>query len=152
MTENSALVRCGNCLTVNRVSAGRISERPLCGNCKNVLDVPSEPVWARTDSFDRAVAYWPETLLVVFTADACLYCKIVEPLLVDMARKKAGKLKIIKVDTETEKYLAQRFKIEKTPTFVVYRNGIEALRVDGSPRDKSELVTWIENLIGYESY
>ncbi len=141
-----------NCLIINRVPLRRLSQRPVCGNCKAHLEVPREPEWAKTKNFDRAVAYWPETMLVVFTAVACLYCKIVEPLLVDLAREKAGKLKIMKVDTETDKYLAERFKIEKTPSFILYRNGIQVIRVDGAPRDKSELVTWIENLINYESY
>jgi thioredoxin-like negative regulator of GroEL len=58
----------------------------------------------------------------------------------------------MKVDIESEGILAQRFKIEKTPTFVVYKNGLEVLRVDGSPKEKTDLVKWINNLISYTSY
>ena len=70
----------------------------------------------------------------------------------NLAREKAGELKVLKVDTETDEQLAQRFKIEKTPTFIVYKNGVKVLRVDGAPKDKTDLVKWVENLINYTSY
>ena len=116
------------------------------------IEFPQQPVWAKSESYDRAIAHWPETLLVVFTDPVCLYCRIVEPVVADLARGKAGKLKVMKVDTESETDLAQRFKIEKTPTFIVYKNGGEVIRVDGAPKDKTDLVTWIENLITFTSY
>jgi thiol-disulfide isomerase/thioredoxin len=147
MTETLAKIRCKSCLQLNRVSLDKLGKKPLCGSCKTTLDIPAQPEWARADSFDRTVSYWAETLLVVFTAPLCVYCKIFEPVLHDLARKRMGKLKVLKVDTEVDTLLAQRFKIEKTPTFIVYRSGVELIRVDGPPKDKSDLVMWIDNLI-----
>jgi thioredoxin-like negative regulator of GroEL len=126
--------------------------KPVCGNCKTVLEFPRQPLWAKNESFDRAVAHWPETLLVIFVDPVCLFCKIANPLIEDLAREKAGKLKIMKVDIETETDMAQRFKIVKTPTFIVYKNAKEVLRVDGPPKEKTDLVKWIENLIDFTSY
>ncbi len=152
MSDTSVIVRCKNCLMLNRVLQSRLESKPVCGNCKNVIEVPQEPVWAKAESFDREIAYWPETLLIVFTASMCLHCKIFEPLLRDLAQKRAGRLKVIKVDVETDEYLAKRFAVTKTPTFIVYRNAAEVIRVDGPPKDKSDLVTWIDNLMGFTSY
>ncbi len=152
MPNTSVMMRCTNCLMLNRVPQGKILSNPVCGNCKSIIDPPRKPTWAKPESFDRMVAYWPETLLVVFIAHACLYCKIVDPLLNDLALKKAGMLRIMKVDIDTESDLAKRFKIEKTPTFIVYKNAEKVLRVDGSPKDKTDLVTWIENLINFKNY
>jgi len=151
-TDTSALVRCSNCLQLNRVPLDKILHNPLCGSCKKVMEVPQQPIWAKPASFDRMVAHWPETLLVVFTAPMCLHCKIVEPLIQELARERAGRLKIMKVDIESDAYLAQRFKVEKTPTFIVYKNGAEIIRVDGSPKEKTDLVKWIDNLINFSSY
>ena len=36
--------------------------------------------------------------------------------------------------------------------FIVYKNGVELIRVDGAPKEKNDLVTWIDNLIGFTSY
>jgi len=152
MSDMSVIVRCKNCLMLNRVLQSRLGSKPVCGSCKSVLEVPLAPVWAKAESFDRDIAYWPETLLIVFTASMCLHCKIIEPLLRDLAQKRAGKLKVMKVDVETDEYLAQRFAITKTPTFIVYRNAAEVIRVDGAPKDKADLVTWIDNLMGFTSY
>jgi thioredoxin 2 len=150
--KRAFFIRCSNCLIVNRVPEDKLMHKPACGNCKTVLTVPQEPVWAKAEAFDRAIAYWPETLLVVFTDPVCLFCKIIDPMLHDLARDKAGGLKIMKVDIESEEILAQRFKIEKTPTFIVYKNGLEVLRVDGSPKEKTDIVKWINNLDSYTSY
>jgi thioredoxin 2 len=151
MTDNSAKIRCSSCLQLNRVPLDKLDKKPLCGSCKTDLEFPSQPEWTRADSFDRTVSYWAETLLVVFTAPLCVYCKIFEPVLQDLARKRIGKLKVLKVDTEVDVTLAQRFKIKKTPTFIVYRSGVELIRVDGPPKDKSDLVMWVDNLINATS-
>ena len=58
----------------------------------------------------------------------------------------------MKVDIEANAYLAQRYKITQTPTFLIYRNAVEVLRVDGAPKEKTDLVKWVENLIGFSSY
>jgi thioredoxin 2 len=151
-STNSIMIRCYNCLVLNRVPPDKLLIKPVCGNCKTVLDFPRQPIWAKSESFDRAISHWPETLLLVFTAPVCLFCKIVEPVVDDLAREKAGKLKVMKVDTESDGDLTSRFKIEKTPTFIVYKNGVEIIRVDGAPKDKTDLVKWIENLIGFTNY
>jgi thioredoxin 2 len=145
-------VRCGNCLTLNRVPQDRIGSGPRCGSCKNVLEVPRQPVQGKSESFERDVAYWPETLLVMFWSHGCLYCKIYDPLAAELAAQKAGQLKVLKIDIEAEAYLAQRLQITKTPTFLVYKNGVFAVRMDGAPKEKGEFLTWIENLLKYTSY
>ncbi len=152
MANTPVFIRCNNCLMVNRVPKGKLLSKPTCGNCKSDLEIPQQPVWAKLESFDRAVAYWPETLLVVFTSSSCLYCRIFDPVINELASQRIGKLKVMKVDTEIDGYLAQRFAITKTPTFIVYRNGVKIIRVDGPPKEKTDLVKWIDNLLNYTSY
>jgi thiol-disulfide isomerase/thioredoxin len=146
------VIRCYNCLTLNRVPQDKLLHNPVCGNCKTVLEFPLQPLWARNDSFDRTIAYWPETLLVVFTTPLCINSKIVDPVLSELAREKTAKLKIMKVDIESEQYLGQRFKIDRTPTFIIFKNGAEIIRVDGAPKDKNDLVKWIDNLLDHNYY
>jgi thioredoxin 2 len=152
MSDNSAIIRCDICRQLNRVPLEKIVGKPLCGNCKSVLDIPKEPVWLKRGTFDRMVSTWPETLLVEFTAPASVFCKIVDPIVNNLAREKAGKLKVIKVDIEADTYMAERFKIDKTPTFIVFKNSAEIMRVDGAPKEKTDLVKWIENIINLKSF
>lgn len=146
------MVRCVNCLSLNRVLQEKLERGPRCGSCKNALEVPKRPLPATAASYNREVEYWPETLLIFFWSSWCLYCKIYEPVINDLLARKPGKLKVLKVDIEAEAYLAQRFTVKETPTFLVYKNGVFAVRMDGAPKDKSEFLTWIENLLNYTSY
>lgn len=97
------------------------------------------------------VATWAETLLIEFTASMCVYSKIVDPVVTELAREKAGKLKVLKIDADTDEYLTQRFKVEKTPTFLLYKNGVERCRVDGAPKEKTDMVKWVHTIIDFKS-
>ena len=152
MSNESIMIRCSSCFMLNRVPETKLAGEPRCGNCKTILAIPREPVRANAENFDRDIAYWPETLLVAFMSQWCVYCKIYDPLVSELASQRAGRLKVMKVDVEMDKYLAERFSITKTPTFIVYKNGIQSVRLDGTPKDKGEFVTWIDNLINYTSY
>ncbi len=154
MSDDSAIIRCDTCRQLNRVplEKRKLESKPLCGTCKSGLDIPQEPVWAKRGTFDRVVATWAETLLIEFTASMCVYCKIIDPVVTGLAREKAGKLKVLKIDTDTDEYLTQRFKVEKTPTFILYKNGVELYRVDGAPKEKTDLVKWVHNIIDFKSH
>lgn len=152
MSDTTAIIRCDICRQLNRVPLEKVVGKPLCGNCKSVLDIPKEPVWLKRGTFDRVLSTWPETLLIEFTAPASVFCKIVDPIVNNLAREKAGKLKVIKVDIEADTYMAERFKIDKTPTFIVFKNSAEIMRVDGAPKEKTDLVKWIENIINLKSF
>lgn len=154
MSDDTVLIRCDICRQLNRVSLEKmkLASKPVCGNCKSALDIPQEPVWAKRGTFDRVVSSWAETLLVEFTATMCVHCKIVDPVVNGLARDKVGKLKVLKIDTEKDEYLTQRFKVEKTPTFLLYKNGVELYRVDGAPKDKTDLAKWVHNIIEFKSY
>ena len=152
MSDPRIFVRCMNCLILNRVPRDKVVAGPLCGSCKSVLKVPREVSSTSRDKIDREIAYWPETLLLAFTASACVYCRIYDPVLSDLAGQRAGCLKVLKVDADTEPFLAERFKVEKTPTYIVYKAGKLVLRMDGAPKDRAALISWVDNLISYQSF
>jgi len=147
MPSSSAILRCPSCRTLNRVPVDKLANGPLCGACKAGLRFPSAPINATTASFDREVNDWPGVLLLEFRSDTCGYCQMVEPVVNDIARWKAGTLKVIKVDVQREFPLAQRFEAMATPTFVLLRNGQQLARIDGAPREKIDLVRWVEQFL-----
>lgn len=154
MPDDSALFRCDVCRQLNKIDLDRVKEKSKlrCGTCKSDLNVPREPVWGKRGTFDRVVANWPETLLVEFIASTCVHCKITDPVVNKLARDKAGKLKVVRIDTETDEYLTQRFHVEKTPTFILFKNGVELYRIDGAPKEKTDLAKWVDNIINFTSY
>jgi thioredoxin 2 len=148
MTMDPILIRCRSCRTLNRLSSDRLESHPVCGQCKTVLEVPHAPLNVTTASYDQQVRDWPETLVAEFWAKWCGHCRTIEPFLNELARKRAGRLKIIRIDIDSEQPLAGRFTIKATPTFILYRNGRQLARFDGAPVQHNELEYWIDRTIG----
>ena len=145
MSASSVILRCPSCRTLNRVPLERLSAHPVCGSCKNALRFPTAPIDATTANFDREVNDWPETVLIEFWSTTCGYCRMVEPVVRDIASWRAGRLKVLKVDIGAELGIARRFDVMATPTFVILRGGQQLARIDGAPREKLDLVSWVDH-------
>ena len=144
MLNDPVLIRCRSCNTLNRVPEDKLSAHPVCGQCKTLIEVPRYPLNVTTTSYDQQVRDWPEFLLAEFWAKWCGYCRMIEPFINELAAKQAGRLKIIRVDVDAEPALAGRFAVKATPTFILYRNGVQLDRLDGAPQQNSDLALWID--------
>ena len=147
MANDSALLRCMTCNALNRVPAKRLSQNPICGKCKALLDFPFQAINATAASFDQELSSWFETVLVVFWDKQSTLYKTVEPVVADIAFSRAGKLKVLKVDADAEPALAQLFSFQASPTFIAFRNSKQLGRMDGAPRESAELVRWVEKFL-----
>ncbi len=148
MQSDSVLIRCTSCGTLNRVPADKLKSRPVCGQCKTSLEFPTSPVNVTTAAFDQELNDWPGTVLVEFWAAWCGYCRMVEPVVNDLASWRAGRMKVVKIDVDAESSLARRFSVRATPTFILYRNGTQVARMDGAPKEKIDLVQWVDRSLG----
>jgi thioredoxin 2 len=149
MQNNPIIIRCAECRTLNNVPAEKLANRPFCGQCKKPLAVPNHPVTASAANFDRELNDWPEFALVELWAKWCGYCRTVEPIVNDVAAWRTGKLKVLKIDVDAEPALARRFSVKATPTFILYRNGKQLARMDGAPKEKIDLVQWIDHAMNH---
>jgi thioredoxin 2 len=147
MPNSPVLIRCRSCHTLNQMPLEKLTAHPVCGQCKTALEVPNYPVNVTTTSYDQQVRDWPEILLAEFWAKWCGYCRIMEPFINELAGRRAGRLKIIRVDVDAEPGLAGRFATRATPTFILYRNGVQIGRLDGAPQQNSELEYWIDRTV-----
>jgi thioredoxin 2 len=108
---NTILLRCQSCGTVNCVSVDKLSLNPKCGRCKTVLEYPSLPVDVTSSTFHREVLSCPGAVLVEFWSPSCGHCQRLNPLLTQIAAEKAGMLKVVNINTQTEQLLAGQFGI-----------------------------------------
>ena len=147
MPNEPILVRCSACRTLNRVPPDKVSASPRCGQCKKPLELPRFPVSATAANFEREVFDWPEYVLLEFWAKWCGYCRIIEPVVNDLASWRAGRLKVVKIDIDAEPALGKRFMVKATPTFILFKNGTQIARMDGAPKEKIQLVQWIDQFL-----
>ena len=123
-------VRCGFCLTLNRVSMDRAGDRPKCGKCQRPI-LMDRPLKVGPDDFQKTVLESQVPVLVDFYADWCAPCRMLAPHLDRVAAAGVGRLLVAKVDSDRAPELSQRFGIRGLPTVVLFRNGAEADRVVG---------------------
>ena len=83
-------------------------------------------------TFEAEVLKSDTPVLVDFFAEWCGPCKMMAPVLDEVARDYAGKLKVVKVDVDESGETAARFGITAMPTFVLVKNGREAFRRIGA--------------------
>jgi len=147
MANDPILLRCASCKTLNRVPADKLSAHPVCGKCRTPLEFPRFPVTATSAAFDHEVFDWPEYALVEFWAKWCGYCRVIEPVVNDLASWRAGRLKVVRIDIDLEPDLGRRFTVKATPTFILFKNGTQIARMDGAPKEKIQLVQWVDQLM-----
>jgi thioredoxin 2 len=147
MANDSALLRCKSCNALNRVPAKRLSQNPICGKCKALLDFPFQSINATTVSLDQELSLWFETVLVVFWDKQSTLFKTIDPTIADIAFSRAGKLKVLKVNVDAEPGLASLYSVQALPTFIAFRNSRQLGRMDGTPRESAELVQWVARFI-----
>jgi thioredoxin 2 len=129
---------CAACGRLNRVDAARASAGPRCGVCRERIQL-DRPVALSDAILDRVLGDAQIPVLVDFYADWCGPCKVMAPLLDEVARSRAGEVLVGKIDTDRNPAAAARFRIQGVPTLVLFSGGREARREVGAlPRGRLE--------------
>ncbi len=104
----------------------------------------NKPLRFTDENFKREVINNGLPVLVDFWGSWCPPCKMVEPVVNELANEFAGKVKVGKLNIDQNPAIRSKFEIAAAPTFILFKKGKALERVVGS-RSKKQLTQMIEN-------
>lgn len=142
------IVACTRCGQKNRLAFERLSGGVRCGKCHEPLGAPAAPIEIQSGAeFDHVVAKSSLPIVVDYWAPWCGPCRMVAPELEKVAARQAGRLLIVKVNTDAVAELGERFGIRSIPTLAVFAGGREVGRTAGA-RPAADIEAFVTNAIG----
>jgi thioredoxin 2 len=139
---------CPSCGKQNRIAFDQFDRAHRCAACKADIPVPNVPVDVGTAAvFDAIVAHASVPVVVDYWAPWCGPCRMVAPELEKVARAGAGRLLVIKVNTDEVPELGDRYTIRSIPTMAVFHQGAEVGRTSGA-RPAAAIEAFVTESVG----
>ena len=138
----AAIVACSSCAKRNRVPVAAAGS-PVCAHCKTPLPWLVD---AAPDTVDVAVdANVP--VLVDLWAPWCGPCRMIAPILEQLAVERAGQVKVVKVNVDELPQVSARYGVQGIPTLLLLDHGSEIARQVGAA-PAHELRRWLDSNLG----
>ena len=134
--ERAATVACQFCSTLNRVALDRVGQGPKCGSCGRPI-LLDRPLHVTDETFQQVLQGTDIPVLVDFYADWCGPCRMMAPILDELAHDRLGEVLVLKLDTDRNPATPNGFGIRGIPTMILFQHGRETGRQTGAaPRDQ----------------
>lgn len=142
------LIRCSNCGASNRVPVEKVAAglAPICGRCKKPLVARAKPLEISDTTFADEVERSPLPVLVDMWAPWCGPCRLVSPVVEELAAELTGRMRVAKLNVDQNPATASRFRIQSIPALLIFKGGAEVERIVGA-QPKSEILRRVERLI-----
>jgi thioredoxin 1 len=98
------------------------------------------------DTIDEVLGSSSEPVVVDFWAEWCGPCKMIAPILSEIAEEQQGKLRIAKLNVDDAPSVALKYQVMSIPTLIVFKDGVEVSRTVGA-RGKAQLLETLSQFL-----
>ena len=120
-------MRCTQCGAKNKIPAGKLDAGGKCGKCGALLKTEElfepQPVMVTDSNFDVKVLKSPLPVLLFAWAPWCPTCGSVTPIIDEFASSAKGKVRVGKINVDTNPMLASKYNIMSVPFLFIFDNG-----------------------------
>ena len=131
MDDTRIQLPCPHCEATNRLPAERIDDAPSCGKCGQAL-MQGQVLELTDANFDAVSRATKLPVGVDFWAAWCGPCQMMAPAFKQAAAQTQGRALLVKVNSDDNPGLSQRFGIRSIPTLVRLQGGVETRRQSGA--------------------
>jgi thioredoxin 2 len=137
----SKIVVCPHCQTLNKTSSDRDAKAAKCGHCHEPI-FAGHPFAVNERAFNRHIYKNEIPVVVDFWASWCGPCKMIEPVFAALSAEMEPSWRFLRVDTEAERSLSEKFQIRSIPMLIVFRKG-EIVSQKAGVMDKLAMRNWL---------
>lgn len=141
-----AKVSCLYCGATNNYPLEAKGKKVVCGQCKNALPLPGEVLELPAEQAANLLQNSKLPILIDFYSPTCAPCHMMQPVIEDLARRRAGEIMIIKLNVDNTPEFAVQFGIQGVPTFIIFYKGYERGRTTGA-MSETDFSLWVANKV-----
>jgi len=141
-TVSTTNVTCPKCNATNRLPSERLSDKPNCGKCKKPI-FTGKPMDLSAGNVAAVLNHNELPVLVDCWAPWCGPCKSFAPTFEKAAKELEPRLRLAKLNTEAQKQVAARWRIQSIPTLILFKKGKEVARLSGA-LPLGQLKNWLK--------
>ena len=139
-------VSCFQCGATNNFPMDAVGKTVVCGRCKKALPIPGLVLELPPEKGYNLFYNSSLPILVEFYSPTCGPCMMMHPIVERLAKRRAGEIMVVRLNTDRNPEVAATFGIKGVPTFVVILKGKERGRTSGA-MSEADFSLWVASRV-----